>query len=487
MNIVDPILFQCRRQPPAAAICVPGPGVGLISYRRLEQFIHNISRRLHAFGLPERSIVAVSIGDVIFHSAVLLAAIRLGMIAVSLRGGENSLPFKVDVLISDGKRLFGDMGRVVLADLSWTEGDGRPLEPHQLPQTHEDDLCRLVLTSGTSSAPKAVAFSHKHIAASMARLSTFGNRLANCSRIYCDVPIASSLGLRILIYTLSRGGTVFFPGEDFSSTLRVIEDYKVQCLVGSPSGFENLLRWFDTVPSYQSNVEVIYCGGDVLSRSLSDRLRSRICSHLVTVYSSTEAGVAAVAHAHEIAEVPRSVGFVPPGVTVQIVDASGTLLPPGQEGEVRLRSEYAVDGYFGNPEESKKVFRDGWFFPGDLGTLSAAGLLVITGRAHAMLNLGGDKISPESIELVLAQFPGVAAAAAFAAPNEYGNNQVCAVVASGEKLDEQALRAHCDARIPRPFAPVKYFLVDDLPHNENGKLDRRRLHEMMREAVARIV
>ncbi len=484
MNIVDPILFQCRRQPPVAAICVPGPGIGLISYRRLERFIHNISRRLQAFGLPERSIVAISIGDVIFHSAVLLASMRLGMIAVSLREGEASLPFKIDVLISDGKHSFANMGRVVLADLSWTEGDSLPLEPHLLPQTHDDDLCRLTLTSGTSSTPKAIAFSHKHMAMSMARLSTFGNRLANCSRIYCDVPISSSLGFRFLVYTLSRGGTVFLPGQDFSSTLPIIEDYKVQCMVGSPSGFENLLRWFDTVPSYQSNVEVIYCGGDVLSRSLSDRLRSRICSHLIAVYSSTEAGVAAVAYAHEIAEVPRAVGFVPPGVTVQIVDGSGTLLPPGQEGQVRLRSEYAVDGYFGNPEESRKVFRDGWFYPGDLGTLNADGLLIITGREHAILNLGGEKISPELIELVLAQFPGVVEAAVLALPNEYGNNQVCAAVASQEKLDEQALRAHCEARIPRPFAPIKYLLVENLPHNENGKLDRRRAHEMMREIMA---
>ena len=487
MNIVDPILFQCRRQPPVAAICVPGPGIGLISYRRLAEFVHNFSRRLHALGLPERSIVAVSIGDVIFHTVVVLAAMRLGMIALSLREGEVSLPFKLDALISDGKRPSADRGRVILADLSWTEGDGRPLEPHLLPQTHEDDLCRLILTSGTSSTPKAVALSHKLLANRMARHATFGNRIGNCSRIYSDVPVSSSLGFQFLIYALSRGGTAFFPGENFASTLPVIEDYKVQCLVGAPGGFENLLQWFDTMPSYQSNVEVIFCGGDVLSRSLSDRLRSRICSHLIAAYGSTEASMSAVAHAHEIAEAPRAVGFVTPGVAVQILDSSGTLLPPGQEGQVRVRSEYAVDGYFGNPEETKKAFRDGWFYPGDLGTLNADGLLVITGREQAVLNLGGDKISPESIELVLAQFPGVVEAAAVALPNAYGNNEIGAVVVSREKLDEAALRKHCDAQIPRPFAPLKYLFVDSLPHNEMGKLDRRRLQEMVQELMARSV
>jgi acyl-CoA synthetase (AMP-forming)/AMP-acid ligase II len=483
MNIVDPILFQCRRQPPVAAMCVPGPGIGLISYRRLEQFIHNCSRRLHALGLPERSIVAVNIGDVIFHTAVALASIRLGMITVSLRDGESSLPFQIDALIADAKRPLAGIGRVVLADLSWTEGDARPLEPHLLPQTHEDDLCRLILTSGTSNTPKAVPLSHKLLAARMARHSTFGNRIANCWRIYSDVPVSSSLGFQFLVYTLSRGGTAFFPGEDFPSTLRVIEDYKVQCLVGSPSGFENLLRWFDTVPAYQSNVEVIFCGGDVLSRSLSDRLRARVCSHLIAAYGSTEASMSAVAHAHEIAEVPRAVGFVTPGVTVQIIDASGTLLPAGQEGQVRLRSEYAVDNYFGNPEETQKVFRDGWFYPGDLGVLSADGLLVITGREQTVLNLGGDKVSPELVESVLGQFPGVAEAAVVAVPNVYGNNQIHAAVVARDKIDETALRAYCDTQIRRPFSPVKYLFVESLPHNEMGKLDRRTVEVMVRELV----
>jgi acyl-coenzyme A synthetase/AMP-(fatty) acid ligase len=484
MNIVDPILFQCQRQPPAAAICVPGPGIGLISYRRLERFVHNISRRLYALGLPERSIVAVSIGDIIFHAAVLLASIRLGMITLSIREGETSSPVKIDALLCDAMLPYANMGQVVLADLSWTEGDGAPLEAHLLPQTHDDDLCRIILTSGTTSTPKAVAISHRLLASRVARHATFGNRLADCSRIYSDVPISSSLGFQFLVYALSRGGTAFFPGDSFASALRVIEDYRVQCLVGSPGGFENMLRWFDSVPSYQSSIEVIFCGGDVLSQSLSDRLRSRICSHLIAAYGSTEASMSAVAHAHEIAGKPRAVGFVTPGVTVQIVDGSGTILPSGQEGLVRVRSDYGVDNYFGNPEESKKVFRDGWFYPGDLGTLNTDSLLAITGREQAVLNLGGDKISPEAIELVLAQFPGVVEAAAIALPNEYGNNEICAAVVCREKLDERALRKHCETRIPRSFTPARYCVVDELPHNEMGKLDRRRLEELLQSPAA---
>jgi acyl-CoA synthetase (AMP-forming)/AMP-acid ligase II len=486
MNIVDPILYQCHRQPPAAAICVPGPGIGLISYRRLELLIHNISRRLHALTLPPRSVVAVQIKDVIFHAAIVLALTRLGMITLSAREGSTSFPIKVDALITTKSDPIANVDHVIRADLSWTEGDGRPLEPHLLPQIHEDDLCRVILTSGTTDAPKAIALSHRLLASRINRhLTVFGNRLGNCSRIYSDVPLSSSLGFQFLIYALWRGGMALFPGENFPSTLRALEDYRVQCVVGSPGGFENLLRWFDTTPSYQSDIEVLFCGGDVLSRSLSERLRTRICSNLIAAYGSTETSMSAAAHAHEIADISRAVGFVTPGVTVQIIDASGTILPPGEEGIVRVRSTYAVESYFGDAEESSRVFRDGWFHPGDVGTLSANNLLVISGRQNAVLNLGGNKINPENIELVLLQFKGVSEVAAVSVANEYGNDEIWAVIVAHEKLDESALRTHCEARLNRPFAPVKYRFADSLPHNEMGKIDRRRVQELVNPTAPR--
>jgi fatty-acyl-CoA synthase len=265
--------------------------------------------------------------------------------------------------------------------------------------------------------------------------------------------------------------------------LPALEDYKVQCIVGSPGGFENLLRWFDTLPSYQSNFDVLICGGDVLSQSLSQRLRLRICTHLIASYGSTEASMSATAHAEEIYESPRAVGFVTPGVAIQIVDAHGTVLPFGKEGLVRVRSDYAVSEYFCNEKESAKTFRDGWFYPGDLGTLGADGLLTITGREQTVLNLGGDKINPETIELVLAKFKGVSEAAAFSMANEFGNNEIHAIIVSTNKIDVDALRGHCEARISRPFVPVNYFFADALPHNEMGKIDRQRLQEIVRQIV----
>jgi acyl-CoA synthetase (AMP-forming)/AMP-acid ligase II len=478
MNIVEPILFQCRRQPPAAAICVPGAGIGLISYRRLEWFIHNVSRRLISLGLLSGSTVAVDVEDIIFHAVLILALMRLGMITISLRRNQASLPIKAAALITAGSSRPANVDRTVLADLSWTEGDGEPLGPHHVPQTDENQICRIILTSGTTNEPKAVALSHRLVGQRISRHWTvLGNRFANFQRLYSDVPLSSSLGFQSLIYALWRGGTVFFPGNDFATTLRAFEDYKVQCLIGSPGGFETLLRLFDSIPTYQSNIEQLVCAGDVLSRSLSERLRARISSNLTSLYGSTEAGMTATAHGHEIADIPRAVGFVAPGTTIQTVDASGTILPRGEEGYVRIRSDVAVDKYFGNPEASTKVFRDEWFYPGDIGTLSPEGLLTISGREQTVLNLGGDKVNPEMIELALSQFKGIVEVGAFSAANQYGNNEVYALVVAQEALDEQQLRVHCESRLPRGFVPVKFLIADSLPHNDMGKIDRRRLQE----------
>jgi len=134
MNIVDPILFQCRQQPPTAAICAPGPGIGLISYRRLEAFIHNITRRLLSYGLQPGNIAAIGVEDVIFHVAIMLALTRLGVATISLRN-IGSPPIHVDAYISDKALPPQLSSRNIVVDWSWTEGDDQPVESRYVPRS----------------------------------------------------------------------------------------------------------------------------------------------------------------------------------------------------------------------------------------------------------------------------------------------------------------------------------------------------------------
>jgi acyl-CoA synthetase (AMP-forming)/AMP-acid ligase II len=481
MNIVDPILFQCRRQPPVAAICVPGAEIGLISYRRLELFIHNISRRLATTGLRPGQLVAVSIEDQIFHAAMLLALTRLGMVSVSMRGtGRPPLP--VDGFITDKTLPAGVTDRVILADMSWTEGDGIPVDA---PSVRPDDLCRVILTSGTTGEPKGVPISHRLMAERISRHATvFGARVADCRRIFSDMPITTALGFEFLIATLWRGGTYFLPGDSFASTLTAIEQYQTQFVLAPPGGLELLLKWFEATPAYQSNLQVVYSTGDRLSQTLSRRVRARICSHLVSGYGSTEAHVTANAPAHEIDHTVGAVGYLTPGVRAQIVDHDGVVQPPGREGLLRIRSEFAVDRYLGESSGSERAFRDGWFQPGDIATIDAEGLLVITGRDKNVLSIGGSKINPERIEAVVATFPGIAEVAVTSLPNTVGNHEIVAVIVGNGEIDLEALGRHCAAQLSPQFIPGHFAMTDRLPRNAMGKIDRPQLVERLQASRA---
>jgi acyl-coenzyme A synthetase/AMP-(fatty) acid ligase len=485
MNIVDPILFQCAVQPKVAALCAPDTGIGLISYGRLGQMIHNICRRVMRLGLGPGKIVAVSIQDPIFQTAVVLALTRLGVASVS-RYDERILgAIRVDALIADKYPSMPKIDQIILADLSWTKGDGSPLLPQELPQTGPDDLCRIVLTSGTTGNPKGVAVSHRLLAERMARhIVVFGSRLGNHSRIFSDLPVTTSLGFQFLIHTLWRGGMHFFPGKTFDVTVDAFEEYKVQCWLSSPGGLEVLLKRYEQTPSLQSETDLVVVAGDILSRSLSDRAHTRICSQIVSVYGSTEASMTATAPVKMIQHIPGAVGFVNPGIAVEIVSESGESAPRGREGLVRVKSEFAVDHYMGDPATSARAFRDGWFYPGDIGVLDFDNVLQIVGRQDSLLNLGGDKINPEIIESVLAACEGVFECAAFGVPNELGNEEVFAAVVASNATDDARMRAHCEAHLSGQFIPGQFFRVEQLPRNAMGKVDRGKLPGLLKRTLS---
>src|SRR5262249_30788993 len=388
----------------------------------------------------------------------------------------------VDGSTTDRTLRAGAPDGVILANLSWTEGDGIPVDA---PPVRPDDLCRVILTSGTTGEPKGVPISHRLLADRIARHTTvFGARAANCQRIYSDMPITTSLGYQFLLATLWRGGTYFLPGESFASTLTAMEQYQTQCVVAPPSGLELLLKWFEVTPAYQSNLQVVISGGDLLSQALSRRVRARMCAHLVSAYGSTEASMTASAPAHEIEHMAGAVGYLMPGVRAQIVDRDGVVQPPGREGLLRIRSAFAVDRYLGEPSGSERVFRDGWFQPGDIATIDAEGLLMITGRDKNVLNIGGDKISPEVVEAAIAAFPGISDVAVTSLPNAVGNHEIIAAIGRSGEIDLEELGRHCAARLSPQFVPAHFALTDHLPRNDMGKIDRPQLAERLRASLA---
>ena len=255
---------------------------------------------------------------------------------------------------------------------------------------------------------------------------------------------------------LSRGGALFLRGTDPAETLQAFELYKVQCMASALYGLNEFLEYYEKSPDFTCPFEVITAGGAVAWKSFADRVRARMCSHFVCSYGASEVSPVAVAPHHRIAELAGAVGYVCAGVTVQAVDEADRVLPAGEQGILRIRGDVCVARYVGDPPGSDRAFRNGWFYPGDVGCLTADNVLIISGRQTAVLNVGGNKIAPEAIEQVLLAFAGVEQAGVFCVENEFGLSEVWANVVASGQLDEGLLHRHCQTRLAHEFVPSAF-------------------------------
>jgi len=197
------------------------------------------------------------------------------------------------------------------------------------------------------------------------------------------------------------------------------------------------------------------------------------------------ANAARARHAQQLA----SVGVAQTPVQVRVADARGRDLPAGETGEVLVRGDTVMAGYWHNPEATAAALRDGWLWTGDLGSLDADGFLTLKDRSKDLLISGGSNIYPREVEEVLLTAPGVAEVAVVGAPDpEWGEVVVAFVVRqpgaeSTERTEatEAALDAHCLAHIARFKRPKRYVFTDALPKNNYGKVLKTVLRARLRE------
>ena len=477
MNIVSPILAQARLQPTALAICVPGAPQPFMSYGRLAASLNNIAHHALAAGLKRGDVIGIFVSDPVLHLTLMLGLTRLGIITVSTEGPQIPKEVGVNVLMTDAPIPSGT-DHCMHVDRNWMMGDAKA-PPGNADEHDRNEVARIVLTSGTTGQQKGVALTHDMTALRVAAFTYgFGAKIAHCSRFFIDVKPSTNYGFQWIILVLSRGGALFLRGTDPAETLQAFDLYKVQCMASALYGLNEFLEYYEKSPDFTCPFEVITAGGAVAWKSFADRVHARMSSHFMCSYGASEVSPVAIAPHHRISEIAGAVGYVCAGITVQIVDDADRALPPGEQGIIRIRGDVCVDHYVGNPPGSDRAFRDGWFYPGDIGCLTADHVLAISGRQTAILNVGGNKIAPDSIEHVLLAFAGIEQAGAFCVGGEFGISEVWAAIVAPEELDAGLLHRHCQTRLPHEFVPRRFLRVAALPRNANGKLDRQHLPDL---------
>jgi len=280
MNIVEPILFQCKLNPLTPAICAPGSDIGSVSYGTLGSFIHNAAQSALRSGITPGQIVAIFVRDAILHASLSYGLMRMGAVVVSLLSPRVPEAIRADVILTDVPQRFADSATIFAVDHSWMAGNGAPPDYARICPRNGNEPCRIVLTTGTTGEAKCIEYSHKMLAARATYYNySKGPRFAHCPRYFCDLAIGTTAGFHFATSLLSRGATAYFLGDDPSDILQTFDLHKIQGMATSPYGLGEFLKYFENDSAFEVAFDHIICQGALLSPALSRRARRRMCQN----------------------------------------------------------------------------------------------------------------------------------------------------------------------------------------------------------------
>lgn len=208
--------------------------------------------------------------------------------------------------------------------------------------------------------------------------------------------------------------------------------------------------------------------------------RRKLTNNFYEQLGTNEAGLLVMATPADQDSHPEALGRVVEGVEAQVVDDDGMRLAPGEIGQVRYRGAGIANHYLDNPEANARVFRDGWFYPGDLASIDAEGYLYHKGRADDVINNEGAKFYPIELENVLLSHPAVAEAAVLPwADKRHGQVAVAFVVRNSQSTDNKDLIAYCQEHIAAYKLPAMIVHLSELPKNAMGKVIKNSLRDQL--------
>ncbi|CAJ1510996.1 acyl-CoA synthetase [[Mycobacterium] burgundiense] len=350
--------------------------------------------------------------------------------------------------------------------------------PAPSPAVADDQVIRLMYTSGTESQPKGAMHSSRSLMGNYISTIIAGS-MANTDIEVHSLPLYHCAQLdNFLITDIYLGATsIIVARPDPELVLRTIEKYGVTNYFAPPTVWISLLRSpvFDEVDL--SSLRKGYYGASAMPVEILAEMRDRLPDlRLWNFYGQTEmAPLASVLGPDEQDSHPGAAGRPAINVETAILDDDDVEVGPGVVGEIAHRSPHLMLGYLDDAAKTTEAFRGGWFHSGDLGYYDEFGLLHVVDRKKDMIKTGGENVASREVEEVLYRHPGVEEVAVFGLPDPVWVEAVVATVVArqGVEVTEDELVAHCRAHLAGFKTPKQVFFVDALPKNPSGKLLKR--------------
>jgi long-chain acyl-CoA synthetase len=367
-----------------------------------------------------------------------------------------------------------------------TRIDDLPSAPLDPQPTAKDDLAQIIYTSGTTGRPKGVTLTHRCLVANTDGIVE-GLRLQDGDSVFVILPFSYSYGNSLLqTHADVAGRLVLAPDFVFLSRVTsLLESSRVHGFAGVPSSYLALLNHTDFAGRPFADLRYVTCAGGALPLPTVRLLRTKLPHvQLFLMYGQTEASARiSILPPEEVDRRSDSAGLPLRGVSLAVLRADGTPAPHGEAGEIVVRGDNVMVGYWNDRAATAEVLKPQGLLTGDRGRLDDEGYLYIVGRRTDIIKCGGHRVGPQEVENTLLQHPAVAEVGVIGRSDpQLGEVPVAFVVArAGTSLQPADLIAFAKDRLPRYSAVRDVFLVDALPRTTNGKLQRARLREMLPE------
>jgi long-chain acyl-CoA synthetase len=500
--LIDRAVREYRRN-----VAVAEPGRRSVTFHELNEKVNRLAHALRSLGLEKGDRVAVLLPNCREYLEAYMALAKGGFVRVTLNI-RLSPPEHGYILGNSGSRAiivaeeFLDsivQMKPTLRQLKWLitmgEASGKtesyenllassPADEVSVPLNGED-VFRLHYTSGTTGRPKGAIQTH------MSRVVTTFNtlldvvNLSSQDKVIHVAPLTHASG-NLFLPAFIRGA-VNMPLRRFDPPvfLETIEKEGITTVFLAPTMIIRLLAFPDLKRYDLSSLQtIIYGGAPMPVEKLKEGLQT-LGRKFVQIYGLAEATWADTVlgkedHDLEKPELLGSIGRELKNVQIRVVDEEGKEVEPGKDGEIAIRGAHLMREYWGLPEGTAAVLRDGWFHTGDIARMDANGYITVVDRKGEMIISGGLNVYPKEVEDVLYRHPAILEAAVFGAPDREWGEIVKAVVflKEGKTLTEEEVIAHCRENLASYKKPRSVdFWKEPLPKNSAGKILRRTIRE----------
>ena len=473
-----------------------------ITYNELHKRVHILANALKKQGFKKGDFIHVLVQNSPETLMSYLAILKIGCVAGPINGWWKGP--EIEYLLNDSKgrgliiqdqylpileeikdkcthlekviQVGGDIapGNVDFEDLL-KDGDDTYVECDAAPE----DIAYIFYTSGTTGNPKGVLLSHQNIVADANGINA-ALKTDEKKTFLCFLPLFHVNAMLTCTSSMEKGHTIVLRKQFSASEFwEVVDEYKVNFWSAVPAVYQILL----TDPTRQkydlSSLEFGICGAAPLTEETMTSFQETFDIPIVEGYGLTEGTCVSTINPRDGVRKIGSIGIALPGQEIKILDEDGNEQPVNEPGEICIKGDNVMMGYFNKPEETAKTIVNGFLHTGDVGIIDEDGYIFIVDRKKDMIIRGGENIYPKEIDNLLATHPKITEAATVGVPDKTMGEEVKVfVVAEDESLTEEEVIEFCKENLAG-FKVPKYveLMEDDFPRSPIGKVLKKTLRE----------